>query len=109
MGITVEQHPCWLITCDICGDGDNSEYDGHYHHATEADARAAIRDIDWRELPDGRLVCMPCWEDHIPGKVACPWCKVPVGTCCVRPSFDPVVHDERLAAWAAAHPAEARS
>ncbi len=60
--ITREDHPCWLLACDFCGEGDNAEYGGSFHYGTQDEARRALLDVDWRELEDGRLQCLPCSE-----------------------------------------------
>lgn len=62
MALTVEQHPCWVAVCDGCGEGDNEEYGLSFHHMTEAEARQSLTATDWTELPDGRWLCLDCWE-----------------------------------------------
>jgi len=105
MGIAEEQMPCWLITCDRCGEGDGGDEHSGYHWPSEREARQQVKDSDWIELPDGRLLCMSCWEDEIPDEVACPRCAAPVGELCRRPDVGWVpTCDERIAAWAAANP-----
>lgn len=96
--IQVEQTPCWKVTCDRCGEGDNTEHGGHFHYATEAEALTSVRNYDWM-LVDGHHLCPTCWEDGIPEEVACPDCGVGTGACCTgeRP-FTPT-HEARVRAW----------
>jgi len=62
--------PCWEITCDQCWDGDNFEYGGQLHHATEAEARESAESSDWKIYADGRTVCHGCrfYPDDEEGK-----------------------------------------
>lgn len=71
MPLTVEQHPCWLATCDGCEEGDNSEYGGSFHYSTEAEARQALSGSDWIELAGGVWLCLDCWEAER-AKLPCP-------------------------------------
>lgn len=110
--IVEETRPCWTITCDCCGDGDDNEFGGHVHWESEEAARREVETSDWATLADGRLVCEICWDEVIPDEVACPRCGAAVGEPCVYPEADwagrVVTCDERIEAWAAAHPTEAR-
>lgn len=71
MPLTVEQHPCWIVTCDRCGEGDNSEYGCSFHHPTEAEARDSLTSCDWIELEGGLWLCLDCWEAER-SKLPCP-------------------------------------
>jgi hypothetical protein len=71
MTLSVEQHPCWSVACDRCGEGDNVEYGGAYHYASEAEARAAAVDYDWVLTDDGRALCPDCFET-LRGEISCP-------------------------------------
>lgn len=98
MGVRVEAQPCWTITCDTCGEGDNAEYGGHFHYGSESEAKQAVRDADWRENADGTLICDACIDnakeamhDAIVGWAwVCPGCgwgnpDVPACRSCGRP------------------------
>jgi hypothetical protein len=71
MSVKVADHPCWTIECDRCGEGDNSEYGGCFHHATLAEAEQAVRDIDWMQALDGSWLCSSCWDDAV-AELPCP-------------------------------------
>jgi hypothetical protein len=59
-----EDHPCWVATCDWCGEGDNDEYGGSYHHFTEEEARRQLTMADWRQLEDGTWLCSThCYDE----------------------------------------------
>ena len=62
--ITREEHPCWVPTCDFCGEGDGED-GASFHYATEREAREAIEGVDWRQLEDGRWQCLSCHEERI--------------------------------------------
>lgn len=83
--IQVEQTPCWTITCDHCGEGDNSEYGGHFHHPSEATAREALAEQDWLEAPGGILLCATCRDEGTVDAIACPTCEAPPNSECADP------------------------
>lgn len=103
MAIVEELRPCWTVTCDHCGDGDDDEYGGHTHWGSEREARDAV-DGDWVTLDDGRLLCMSCWEGEIPDEVPCPRCGAAVGATCVGEAHWTPTCEERIEAWAVANP-----
>lgn len=80
MGLVREEHPCYVPTCDGCGEGDNSEYGGSFHYPTEAVAKESLRDSEWVELPDGRWLCFTCFDEER-GKHPCPHGGPCRGTC----------------------------
>lgn len=82
--IEQQQKPCWTITCDLCGQGDNSEYETHYHWDTREQAVENARDSDWL-IGDGNVtICLYCLEGAaVP--VACPTCGVHENQECADP------------------------
>ena len=72
--ITREEHPCWVPACDFCGEGDNSEYGGGFHYASEREAREAVEGADWRRLDDGCWQCLTCHENLIAQAAAEAYC-----------------------------------
>lgn len=66
MPLRVEQHPCWVATCDGCEEGDNSEHGGSFHYFTEHEAHHALEGQNWTLTADGRWLCWDCAdaEEH---------------------------------------------
>lgn len=61
IGVAREPHPCWTITCDGCGCGDNPDYENHFHHASEEDAGA----MSGFERVGERWLCDDCsWNER---------------------------------------------
>lgn len=101
MGITVEQHPCWTITCDRCQEAlDASEYGSVTHYDTESAARQAAADQDWVEH-HGVWICEECAEGYAVD-VPCPSCGAAESKFCDGDDLHGWrLHDERVAAFAA--------
>ncbi|MFJ4672833.1 hypothetical protein [Kitasatospora purpeofusca] len=53
---------CWTACCSVCGAAVEDEFLPHYDSADAAVADAIDR--DWRQLPDGRLICDQDDEAH---------------------------------------------
>jgi hypothetical protein len=64
MPLTENSRPCWVPTCDTCGDGDNSEYGGSFHYDSRGQAVEAVEGVDWTVHDDGRLECFGCREER---------------------------------------------
>lgn len=69
--LTQWQHLCWSVVCDYCGEGDNQEYGGSIHYASERDARVELREMEWSVLADGRALHPHCFEE-LRAKFSCP-------------------------------------
>ena len=63
--------PCWVAVCDRCGEGDNGEDGGSFHHESKATALASVRDQDWLVSEDDELLCFECAEEMI-AQLPCP-------------------------------------
>lgn len=62
--IAAEKEPCWIVTCDEC-DLTELDSEGTTHYVSETEARERALDLQWRELPEGRLwLCSSCAEEH---------------------------------------------
>jgi hypothetical protein len=71
MGLVQESHPCWVVVCDRCHDGDGED-GGYFHHATQAQAEEHIRGLDWAQALDGSWLCLSCYEEAVTEQYACP-------------------------------------
>lgn len=71
MALTECKTPCWIVACDRCGEGDEREHGGCYHHASRGDAVAQLRDSDWVIGDDGSAVCWECFSKSR-AEIACP-------------------------------------
>lgn len=79
--IVREDHPCWVPSCDRCGEGDNSEYGGSFHYASAAEAARTLRDMDWEQAQDGSWLCFECYGEARAEQHACPHGARCNGTC----------------------------
>ncbi len=108
MSLTVEDKPCWTVTCDVCGEGDGGDDPvSHFHYPTADEARKAVRGMDWWESKDGKHACYGCVEGGV-DEIACPKCDAASDEPCRIESEPPFSWqapcDERIAAWFAARP-----
>lgn len=65
MPITELRKPCVEITCDVCGMGDNSEYECCFHHGDIDQALTNVRSLNWRIVQDESgftVTCESCVE-----------------------------------------------
>lgn len=72
MGLVREEHPCWVPTCDRCGEGDNAESGGSFHYSSEAEAVMALGGMDWHRAQDGSWLCYDCYDEARTEQYACP-------------------------------------
>lgn len=66
--ITREPEPCWLVTCDACGEKLGSEEVGWLHFEKHEEAVEACANYDWRirRDDDGLItgtICSTCAEE----------------------------------------------
>lgn len=95
MSIEEGLKPCWTITCDRCDESMGSDEFGCVHHADRGDAEEVIKDSDWYEAANGKLICDSCIEGGNVHEVACPKCGAePDENCAGFESWR--VHDERI-------------
>lgn len=104
MGINVEQHPCWTITCDRCDEAvGDPDLGSTTHYESEEAARSEARNQDWVEHA-GVWVCCGCAEDAPVWDVGCPRCGAAEGESCKDDGelSGWRLHDERVNALASA-------
>ena len=63
MSLKREEHPCWLVVCDHCGEGDDTEYGGSFHHQSEEGAREAAHEVEMEVSATGAVLCLTCIEE----------------------------------------------
>lgn len=111
MSISLQQKPCYEVACDRCGEGDNYDYGGSFHHPDEATARESMEGSDWLVREDGVALCNSCL-DSVEDLIACPECEAPKGSRCADPdggrAFD-ACHERKVAALAALASSEGQS
>jgi hypothetical protein len=66
--ITRETEPCWVVTCDNCGEAQGGDDFGVVHHSSHEQAVDACKDYEWtvRRDNDGLItgiVCTTCAEE----------------------------------------------